>query len=137
MAAEFDGKKNAGTSRMGTCGKGIVLVACCMASAAALAATVTLNGETTYSVASGTQAVVDTLTGSGSILKTGNGMLDLTGAGNDFTGGVKIDAGAVQASALDALGSGTVEVANKTSGVYFAVAPATNSGAVRLFACAA
>ena len=43
MAAECYGK-NAGTSRMGTCGKGLVFVACCVASAAALAATVTLNG---------------------------------------------------------------------------------------------
>ncbi len=128
MTVESDGKKKAGSSRMGTCGKGIVFVACCAVSAAALAATVTLNGETTYSVASGTQAVTDTLTGSGSILKTGNGMLDLTGAGNDFTGGVKINAGAVQASALDALGSGSVEVAAKTAGVWFNVAPATTGG---------
>ena len=44
MVAEFDGTTKAGTSRMGTCGKGIVLVACCAVSAAALAATVTLNG---------------------------------------------------------------------------------------------
>ena len=128
MVAECDGKKNAGTSRMGTCGKGIVLVACCMASAAALAATVTLNGETTYNVASGTNTVSDTLTGSGSILKTGNGALNLTGTGNDFTGGTKVNAGAVQASALDALGSGAVEVAAKTAGVWFNVAPATTGG---------
>ena len=128
MAAESDGGKKAGTSRMGTCGKGIVLVACCAVSAAALAATVTLNGETTYNVASGTNTVSDTLTGSGSILKTGNGALNLTGEGNDFTGGTKVNAGAVQASALDALGSGSVEVAAKTAGVWFNVAPATTGG---------
>ena len=128
MAAELDGKKNAGTSRMGTCGKGIVFVACCVASASALAATVTLNGETTYNVASGTNTVSDTLTGSGSILKTGSGALNLTGVGNDFTGGTKVNAGAVQASALDALGSGSVEVAAKTAGVWFNVAPATTGG---------
>ena len=128
MAAESDGKKKAGTSRMGTCGKGIVFVACCVASAAALAATVTLNGETTYNVASGTNTVSDTLTGSGSILKTGNGALNLTGTGNDFTGGTKVNAGAVLASALDALGTGAVEVAAKTAGVWFNVAPATTGG---------
>ena len=113
---------------MGTCGKGIVLVACCAVSAAALAATVTLNGETTYNVASGTNTVSDTLTGSGSILKTGSGTLNLTGTGNDFTGGTKVNAGAVQASALDALGSDAVEVAAKTAGVWFNVAPATTGG---------
>ena len=128
MAAESDGKKKAGTSRMGTCGKGIVFVACCAVSAAALAATVTLNGETTYNVASGTNTVSDTLTGSGSILKTGNGALNLTGEGNDFTGGTKVNAGAVLASALDALGTGAVEVAAKTAGVWFNVAPATTGG---------
>lgn len=120
--------KRARAGRMGTCGKGIVLAACCAASAAALAATVTLTGETTYAVASGTNTVSDTLTGSGSILKTGNGALNLTGAGNDFSGGVKINAGAVQASALGALGSGSVEVAAKTAGVWFNVAPATTGG---------
>ncbi|MBQ6339536.1 MAG: hypothetical protein IJI36_10355 [Kiritimatiellae bacterium] len=128
MAAEFDGKKNAGTSRMGTCGKGIVLVACCVASASALAATVTLNGETTYNVESGTNTVSDTLTGGGSILKTGNGALNLTGEGNDFTGGTKVNAGAVLVNALNALGSGSVEVAAKTAGVWFNVAPATTGG---------
>lgn len=120
--------KRACVEHMGTCGKGIVLAACCAASAAALAATVTLTGETTYAVASGTNTVSDTLTGSGSILKTGNGMLDLTGAGNDFSGGVKVNAGTVQANALDALGSGAVEVAAKTAGVWFNVAPATTDG---------
>ena len=44
MAAECDGKKNAGTSRMGTCGTGIVLVACCAVSAAALAASRDVTG---------------------------------------------------------------------------------------------
>ena len=128
MTAESDGKKKSVSSRMGTCGKGIVLVACCVASAAALAATVTLNGETTYNVASGTNTVSDTLTGGGSILKTGNGALNLTGVGNDFTGGTKVNAGAVLVNALNALGSGSVEVAAKTAGVWFNVAPATTGG---------
>lgn len=105
------------------------VVAMCGMSSAMLADTVTLDGETEYAVAANaTNTVSDTLTGSGSILKTGGGTLDLTGAGNDFSGGVKVNAGEVKVSALGALGSGTAEAAARTASVSFNVAPETTGG---------
>ena len=88
-----------------------LVVAMCSTTSAMLAATVTLNGETEYSVAENTtNTVSDTLTGSGSIRKTGTGSLLLSGAGNDFTGGVVVEAGTVQADAAEAFGTGTITV---------------------------
>ena len=113
--------------------KCFVFALCGALSAAALAATVTLDGETEYAVASGvTNTVADTLTGSGSIRKTGTGQLTLSGTGNDFTGGVVVEAGTVQANAAEAFGAGTIEVANRDAKACFNVAPAT-SGDYTLF----
>ena len=104
--------------------KWLVAAMCGMATVAALAATVTLDGVTEYAVASGvTNTVSDTLTGSGSIRKTGAGLLVLSGEGNDFTGGVAIEAGKVRVEAPDALGTGGVTVSGRNSGVFFNVAP--------------
>ena len=105
-----------------------LVVAMCSTTSAMLAATVTLDGETEYSVAANTtNTVSDTLTGSGSIRKTGTGSLLLSGAGNDFTGGVVVEAGTVQADAAEAFGTGTITVPSRDAKACFNVAPATTS----------
>ena len=106
--------------------KKIVVVACGVMALSLSAAVVTLDGETEYAVASGvTNTVSDTLTGSGSIQKTGAGLLVLSGEGNDFTGGITVNAGTVQAASANAFGSGTVTLPSATSTVQFNVTPAT------------
>lgn len=79
---------------------------------------ITLNGEVEVTVASGTTitlsgAISDGAT-AGSIKLVGGGTLALTAA-NEFTGGVCIEAGVVQAAATGALGSGDVTVCGQTA----------------------
>ena len=106
-----------------------LFVACGALALSAYAAAVTLDGETEYAVAgAATNVVSDTLTGTGSIKKTGNGHLVLAGEGNDFSGGVSIEGGCVWANALDAFGSGDVTVPEANAGAYFNVAPAAACG---------
>ena len=106
-----------------------LIIAMSSVASAALAATVTLDGETEYAVATNvTTTVADTLTGSGSIRKTGPGTLELSGTGNDFTGGVVVEAGIVQANAAEAFGTGTITLPNRDARAYFNVAPATSGG---------
>ena len=111
-----------------------LFVACSVLALSVPAAVVTLDGTTEYAVAgtSVTNVVSDTLTGSGSIKKTGTGHLVLAGEGNDFSGGVSIAGGCVWANTLDAFGTGIVTVPGANGGVYFNVAPA-NAGDYSLF----
>ena len=93
----------------------------------ATAADVVLTGETEYAVAKDkVNSVAERITGTGSILKTGDGDLTLSGSGNDFSGGVKISGGTVTASSANALGTGKVTVSDASAGVNFNVEPASS-----------
>ena len=104
-----------------------LIAAFAFAALSATAADVVLTGETEYAVANGkTNSVADRITGAGSILKTGDGNLTLSGSGNDFSGGVKISGGTVTASSANALGTGKVTVSDASAGVNFDVEPASS-----------
>ena len=64
---------------------------------------VTLTGDTTVTVASGTKTVSGVISGGYRITKQGAGTLRLAAA-NDFTGGLQIDAGVVDVAHVDGLG---------------------------------
>lgn len=105
------------------------------AAAFAAAAEVNLDGETTCAVAGGsaTNRISEKVTGTGSILKTGAGVLSLTNPGNDFSGGIVISEGTVSAAAEGVLGSGTVTVSSalsRSAGVHFNAAASSGSYAV-------
>lgn len=104
-----------------------LIAAFAFAALSATAADVVLTGETEYAVADGkTNFVAERITGTGSILKTGDGDLALSGSGNDFSGGVKISGGTVTASSANALGTGKVTVSDASAGVNFDVEPASS-----------
>lgn len=85
-----------------------------------VAADVVLSGETEYAVGQGeTQTVSERITGAGLVRKTGAGTLVLANGGNDFTGGVTVEAGMVEATTAGALGSGDLTVAAASAGVTF------------------
>ena len=67
-----------------------------------------ISGDYEVTVASGaTETWAGVVSGTGRIVKKGNGTLVLAAA-NDFTGGIQIDAGVVQVDNAGALGSGRV-----------------------------
>ena len=87
--------------------KMLVVTACSVASA--LSADITLTGVTEYPVAQGdVMTISEKLTGTGAIRKTGAGELQLSGVGNDFTGGITVEGGAVRALSSGAFGTGPV-----------------------------
>ena len=87
---------------------------CVIATAATVADNITLNnGESrTITVSSGTDTYTGVISGDGALVKEGGGTLVLAG-NNTFSGGVTINAGAVQADTATALGSGTVTLNSK------------------------
>lgn len=104
-----------------------LIVAFALVALSAIAADVVLTGETEYAVEKGNaSSVTDRITGTGTILKTGDGDLALSGSGNDFSGGVKVSGGTVTAKSANALGTGKVTVSDASAGVNFNVAPASS-----------
>jgi autotransporter-associated beta strand protein len=69
------------------------------------------SGTLTDSQAS-TTAFDGSITGTGTLAMQGTGTLDLTGSNTAFTGKVNVTSGTVNASAVDAAGSGTVTVSS-------------------------
>lgn len=87
---------------------------------------------------SGEVTISEKLTGKGAVRYTGGGTLILTNGGNDFSGGLYIDAGVVRADAAGVLGSGTVTISGgaatlclNASGATFAN-PIVNTGDSKL-----
>jgi autotransporter-associated beta strand protein len=76
----------------------------------AFAGTATLSDAATFAVVtSGVDlTLAGTVTGGGSIAKTGAGALVLNGTGNDYAGGTTISAGGLNAATTNALGTGTL-----------------------------
>ena len=89
-------------------------LSCVIATAATVADNITLNGgeSRTITVSSGTDTYTGVISGDGSLVKAGGGTLVLAG-NNTFSGGMTINAGAVQADTATALGSGTVTLNSK------------------------
>lgn len=82
---------------------------CAFAASAAFAEEVVdTTGGITIDVPSGEVTRSEKFTGSGKITKTGAGKLILDNPNNDFTGGITISAGSVQADAEGAFGTGKV-----------------------------
>ncbi len=106
----------------------IALVLACTALSVA-AADITLTGETEYAVASGSAvSVAERITGSGSILKTGEGELLLSNSGNDFTGGATVSAGTLTVSAEGSLGSGAATASDASATLAFKAAATAADG---------
>lgn len=67
---------------------------------------VAVTGDVTVDVASGTTFILPSLSGSGTITKTGSGTLCFSEASPDFSGAIQVAAGAIGVSAVGATGSG-------------------------------
>ena len=73
------------------------------------AGSISLDSAYIVEVTSGSTTVIqDTLTGSGYLVVTGGGTVELSGTGNNFTGGIIISNGIVRASSPGAFGSGDI-----------------------------
>lgn len=72
----------------------------------------------------GNVALANNVTGTGQIIKTANGLAELTGNNLGFTGSVLVQQGTVEVTALSALGSGAVDV---SSGALLRIDTATNA----------
>ena len=71
----------------------------------------TLSGSpSVISVSSGTNIISEVIAGSGGLTKSGDGVLELTGASSSSTGNTIVSAGKLQFGATDALPSGTITV---------------------------
>jgi hypothetical protein len=68
------------------------------------------TGTTTFDVGSGTRTLAgdDAVAGTGVLGKSGAGILALTGANTNFTGGVSVTGGLISFAASNNLGSGTI-----------------------------
>jgi len=93
--------------------------------------------EMTITVASGaTNTYTGAFSGSGSISKTGSGMLVLSPAenkSNTFSGGVKVAGGVVRADAQGAFGTGTISVTSSSGQVFFNSGTKNNGAAYTEF----
>jgi len=68
-----------------------------------------LSGNVTFGTGSGTIDVSSPLSGTGSLIKTGSGALNLS-VSNSYSGGTVIQGGAVSVGASDALGTGNIAI---------------------------
>ena len=74
-----------------------------------IAGSISLDSAYIVEVTSGSTTVIqDTLTGNGYLVVTGGGTVELSGTGNNFTGGIIISNGVVRASSPGAFGSGDI-----------------------------
>ena len=100
--------------------KGMAFLCAFAASAAFAEEVVDTTGGITIDVPSGEEVTrSEKFTGSGKITKTGAGKLILDNPNNDFTGGIKIDAGALTAAATGCLGAGTVTVGGTSAATLY------------------
>lgn len=72
----------------------------------------------------GNIALANNVTGTGQIIKTANGLTELTGNNLGFTGAVLVQDGTLEVTALSALGSGAVDV---SAGALLRIDTATNA----------
>ena len=97
--------------------KGMAFLCAFAASAAFAEEVVDTTSGITIDVPSGEEVTrSEKFTGSGKITKTGAGKLILDNPNNDFTGGITISAGTVQADAEGAFGTGTVSTSTSSGG---------------------
>ena len=88
----------------------------------------TTGGHTINVAAGDTLVYSGKITGSGRLTKTGGGTLRLTNSGNDFTGGISVSEGYVDAAVTGCLGTGNVYVQNSgVGGMIFSGGSATFS----------
>ena len=74
-----------------------------------IASSVNLDGAYVVEVPLGSTTVIqNTLTGSGYLVVTGGGTVELSGTDNNFTGGIIVSNGVVRASSPNAFGSGDI-----------------------------
>ncbi|WP_241392802.1 autotransporter-associated beta strand repeat-containing protein [Pseudomonas chlororaphis] len=73
-----------------------------------LSRAVLLNGVGIFNVDGGTTlTLVTPIQGSGSLVKTGGGLLDLSGMANTYSGGTKVNGGTLRTSSDSSLGAGS------------------------------
>lgn len=110
--------------------KGMAFLCAFAASAAFAEEVVDTTDGITIDIPSGEEVTrSEKFTGSGKITKTGAGKLILDNPNNDWTGGIKIDAGSLTAAATGCLGSGTVTVGGTSAATLYFQQKATDENA--------
>ena len=93
--------------------------------------TLDTTGGHTITVAAGDTLVYSgKITGSGQLTKIGGGVLKLTCPDNDFTGGISILTGQVEAARSGCLGTGSVLIRNNDVGLVFSAPEGVFSNAI-------
>ena len=106
---------------LATCGAAACLLACATETIVDVPVDLSDGHAETINVVSSSETNIYSgpITGSGSILKTGSGVLALANGGNTFTGGITVQGGAVRADAAGAFGTNTITVSAATAQVHF------------------
>ena len=94
-------------------------IGCLTLAAAAVEPVEPISGTYEVTVDSGTETWTKPIAGEGLIVKKGAGILQFAGAGGTFTGGIRVEAGTVEATASGAFGYAALTNATSSAHIVF------------------